>query len=258
MKNLALAFMAVIVTLGCDSDPKILDWNKTASEQKFNVGNAIVVEGLTTNNIVSYTNTNGTVTREDPFGDPSGPLHVWAATTYKDEWNEKISIKLFNPEQPNVKENPNAPLGIVICTIYNPSHNEDLRDLYRMYPKFIVQETKIDAVGRHFTPHLVTLERVYPRILHRFRFIGTIQRIGRNTFGNVSLRYVDIDVSDITVISSEQFNKLESWRMDESMQQHLTSGEEFEKELIEDIEKGKKEMERLKKEIERLENEQNR
>ena len=256
MKNLAFAFIAVLVTLGCESGPKILDWNKTSKEQKFKVGDTIVVEGLTIN-IVDYSDTNGVVIRRDPSGNPSGPLHVMAATSYKNEWNEKISIPLFNPEQLDIKENPNVPLGVVICTIYNPSHNKDLQVLYRMYPTFIVQETKINAVGRHFTPHLVNLKRVYPDILHRFRFIGTIQSIERKTIGNVSLPSIEIDVSGITVIDSEQLKKLESWRMDESMKEHLTSGKEFEKELIESIERNEKRMKWLEKKIEE-EKEQNR
>ena len=48
MKNLALVFMSIIVIIGCESGPKTLDWNKTASQQKLKVGDAIVLEGITT------------------------------------------------------------------------------------------------------------------------------------------------------------------------------------------------------------------
>ena len=253
MKNLSLMFIAVIVILGCESSPKTLDWNKTASEQKFKVGDTIVVEGITTN-IVNYKDTKGSVTE----GSTKEALFVSPADSYRIQWNEEISIPLFNPEQPDVMGNPNVPLGIVICTIYNPSHNKDLQVLYEMYPNLVVQETRKDALSRFFSPYQFKLERVHPHISHRFRFIGTIHSIGRKIIGGVSLSSVDIEVSDITVIGSEQLNKLESWRTDESIQSSWANVEEFKKEVQEDIKRLEEEKKRIAEEMENLLKEQNR
>ena len=36
---------------------------------------------------------------------------VHVPTLYRKQWGEEISIPLYNPEQPNVKENPKVPIG---------------------------------------------------------------------------------------------------------------------------------------------------
>ena len=242
MKNFALIFFVFVVVFGCESGPKVLNWNKTASEQKIKVGDTVVVEGITTN-IVNYTDYKG-------YGrgfSEEGEIAVWAAKSLRNEWDEEISIPLFNPEQSDVMENPNVPLGIVICTIYNPSHNKDLQVLYEMYPDFIVQETRMDALDRFFSTDLSNrLEHVHPHFSHRFRFIGTIHSIGRKTIKGVSLPSVDIEVSDIIVISSEQLNKLESWRTDASLRWHRVNVAEFKKEVEENMKRIEEERERIK------------
>ena len=248
MKNLASVFFIFVVAFGCDSGPKVLNWNKTASEQKFKVGDTIVVEGITSN-IVNYNDTQG-------HGSGGLFVVVSAAKSLRIKWGVEISIPLFNPEQPDITENPNAPLGIVIGTIYNPSHNKDLQVLYEMYPEFLVQEKRLDAIGRFFSPNIFDKpEYVHPHILHRFRFIGTIHSIGRKTIGRVSLSSVDIEVSDITVISSEQLNKWESWRTDPSLKRHFVDVEQFTKEVGENIKRLDEERDRVGEEIEKLQKE---
>ena len=49
MKNLALVFFVFFVAFGCESGPKVLNWNKTASEQNLQIGDTLTVEGIAYN-----------------------------------------------------------------------------------------------------------------------------------------------------------------------------------------------------------------
>ena len=261
MKNLVFVFFVFLIAFGCESEPKgpkTLDWNKTTSEQQVEVGDTIVVEGIT-DNIVDYRNSDG-FTR-DNTDEETVEIFIRVPTSYRNSWDEEISIPLFNPEQPDVTENPNVPIGIVICTIYNPSHNKDLQTIYETYPKFVVQETRIDAAGRFFgAPSFYSSsfygKYIHPLFLYRFRFTGTIRRIGRQKVERVSLHSLDIEVSDVVVISSEQLNELEDWRTDSSLESHTINVKAFRKEL-ESIQKEKERLEeKIKAEEERLLKEQ--
>ena len=249
MKNLVFVFFVFLIAFGCESEPKgpkTLDWNKTASEQQVEVGDTIVVEGIT-DNIVDYRNFDGSTT--DYTDEETVEIFIRVPTSYRNSWDEEISIPLFNPEQPDVTESPNAPIGIVICTIYNPSHNKDLQTIYERYPEFVVQETRIDAAGRALRSSSFYGKHIHPLFLHRFRFTGTIRRIGRQKVESVSLHSLDIEVSDVVVISSEQFNELEYWRTDSSLKSHTINVEEFIKELEERIESSQKKIERLEEQL---------
>ena len=248
MKNLVFVFFVFLIAFGCESEPKgpkTLDWNKTTSEQQIEVGDTIVVEGIT-DNIVDYRNFDGYA--RDSFKE-TGEIFIRVPTSSRNSWDEEISIPLFNPEQPDVTESPNIPIGIVICTIYNPSHNKDLQIIYETYPEFVVQETRIDAAGRAFRSSSFYGKHIHPLFLHRFRFTGTIRRIGRQKVERVSLHSLDIEVSDVVVISSEQLNELEDWRTDSSLKSHTINVEEFSKEVKEKLESIQKERERLEEKI---------
>ena len=248
MKNLVFVFFVFLIAFGCESEPKgpkTLDWNKTTSEQQIEVGDTIVVEGIT-DNIVDYTNSDGWT--RDRF-EETGEVYIRVPQSDRISWDEEISIRLFNPEQPDVTENPNIPIGIVICTIYNPLHNKDLQTIYETYPEFVVQETRIDAAGRVLRGSSFYGKHIHPLFLHRFRFTGTIRRIGRQKVERVSLHSLDIEVSDVVVISSEQLNELEDWRTDSSLNFHVINVEEFRKEVEEKSESIQKEIERLEEKI---------
>ena len=256
MKNLVFVFFVFLIAFGCESEsegPKTLDWNKTASEQQVEVGDTIVVEGIN-DNIVDYENFDG-FTR-DNTDEETVEIFIRVAQSYRNSWDAEISIPLFNPEQPDVTESPNVPIGIVICTIYNPSHNKDLQTVYETYPEFVVQETRIDAASRAFRDSSFYGKHIHPLFLHRFRFTGTIRRIGRQTVERVSLHSLDIEVSDVVVISSEQLNELEDWRTDSSLRSHTINVKAYRKELEEKLESIQKEKERLKEKLKRLLKEQ--
>ena len=199
MKYLALAFIALIIMSGCESGPKTLDWDKTASEQKFEVEDTIIVEGIA-KNIVEYE-----YKKRKVIGDG---VYIRPATLRATEWASQISVPLYNPEQPNVKVNPNVPIGSVICTIYNPNLNNSLLTLFEeTYPHAIKQETREEALRRsrveQYVPDYNQKITAPPNIQHRFRITGSIQNIGRKTVRGVSLQCIDITVSELTVISSE-------------------------------------------------------
>lgn len=221
MENLASVLIALIVILGCESTPKApalktLDWNKTASEQELKIGDTIIVEGLAYD-IVEYYYTNRRIFPS--LTDlPYFVVHVPCAMSKT--WNEEISIPLYNPEKPDVKENPNVPIGSVVCVIFNPKYEEDLMALPEMYPRLIRQETPKEGFSpararaalrsefnSDYTGPITLLH-----IQHRFRFTGSIRGFSRKTLRSVSLPCIDIVVSGIEVISSEPLNELEEWR----------------------------------------------
>ena len=146
MKILASVFIALIVILGCESTSKkpalkTLDWNKTAIEQELKIGDIIIVEGLAYNIVDYYLSSRRILPHfTDP---PSFAVHV--PTLYRNNWSEEIFIPLYNPEQPDVTENPNVPIGSVVCVIFNPKHEEDLMALHEMYPSSVKQETAEDS-----------------------------------------------------------------------------------------------------------------
>ena len=211
MKYLALAFIALIIMSGCESGPKTLDWDKTASEQKFEVEDTIIVEGIA-KNIVEYEYKKRKVIGDGELARP----YIRPATLRATEWTSQISVPLYNPEQPNVKVNPNVPIGSVICTIYNPNLNNSLLTLFEeTYPHVIKQETREEALRRsrveQYVPDYNQKITAPPNIQHRFRITGSIQNIGRKTVRGVSLQCIDITVSELTVISSEKLPGMWIW-----------------------------------------------
>ena len=220
MRYLALMVTTIMISLGCESTPKepkvkTLDWNKTASEQKLEVGDSIIIEGYA-HNIVDYYLSERTIYPNLEEGN----YIVHEPRIFKKRWIDKKEIALYNPEQPNVKENPNVPIGSVIFTIFNPNHEENSKDLYDMYPYWVRQETVKEAFnrGKYYVKYETQFKTDYNgkirevNIRHRFRVTGLIRSFSRKTLQGVSLRCIDIDLSNIEVISSETLSNLEIWR----------------------------------------------
>ena len=177
MKNLfsITTLIAWIFLIACGSEAPNLDWNKTAVQQNLKIGDAITVEG------VAFSS----VGRDPKIGRDSDNKLIWV----KKEWESKIHTPVYDPNEPDdVDFNPNAPIGVVICTIYNPSAYEDLSRLDDMYP-----DKSPD----------------YPELKHRIKFTGAIYSFERefvesyNDKPGIYLACVRIHVTDLDVISSQ-------------------------------------------------------
>ena len=122
MKYIAIAIMMLAV-IGCDP-VKDLDWDRTAKDQRLRIGNRVKVDGVAYGLSVYELKKNGNT---EIF---------WA----KKNWDTTLDFWVYNPDaespenDPYDPKNPNAPIGTVICTIYNPMHNEILMRLRDMYP----------------------------------------------------------------------------------------------------------------------------
>ena len=111
----------------------------------------------------------------------------------KKTWDTELDLWVYNPNDPTHKTNPlapinpNAPIGTVIGTIYNPTHNDVLKSLRDTYPDTIT-----------------ILEN--PAIKHRFEIIGRIHSFQRDivlnpddTQPDISLTAVRIHVESLTL-----------------------------------------------------------
>ena len=135
MKYFALTLFVCVVMLSCQSEtktpkeqaPKVLDWNKTSSEQNLQIGDTITVEGIAYN-LFDYKYAERSVYLDRVKSDfvVTFPRLV---RSYQDE----LSILLYNPDQPDVESNPNVPIGSVVCTVHNVQHNEHLTEGGELY-----------------------------------------------------------------------------------------------------------------------------
>ena len=108
------------------------------SEQELKVGDSIIVEGFGYD-IVEYFLSQRHIVPQ--LTEPVYICKVNVPNLLLMPWPEKLVIPFYNPEQPNVEENPNVPVGSVVCPIFNPNHIEDLKALYAMYPVKVRQKT---------------------------------------------------------------------------------------------------------------------
>lgn len=180
-----LIALAVIAS-GCDT-PHKLDWDTTAKQQGLKLGDVLQVEGLCYD-IVSYKVGEGEVNR---FIEG---YEIDELVFYRQDWKDrksKIDVDVYNPDGDGGEFNPTVPIGIVICTIYNPSFYESLDKLVDMYPE--------KAVGTRNV------------IEHHITFTGEIysfQKYELSATKNKPARYyncVRMHVQDIEVISSESY-----------------------------------------------------
>lgn len=109
----------------------------------------------------------------------------------KEQWGSKVHLSAYNPNEPDDADfDPNAPIGSVICTIYNPSYYESLNRL---------RDTSPDK----------RKSGEYTLIKHRIEFTGTIYSFERehieshNDMPDSYLPCVRIHVENLTVVSSK-------------------------------------------------------
>ena len=120
---IVIVLMLAISVTGCDP-LKELDWDRTAKEQRLRIGNQVKVDALVYNLPVYELKKNGNTEI------------IWV----KKNWDTTLDLWVYNPDaetpenDPYNPINPNAPIGTVICTLYNPMHNETLTKLRDMYP----------------------------------------------------------------------------------------------------------------------------
>ena len=218
MKYFALTLFVCIVVLGCQSEtktpkeamPKILDWNKTPSEQNLQIGDTITVKGIAYN-LYSYKYNDRAVFSKEVLEREILNVASLAAVDFSPE----MSIPLYNLDQPDVESNPNVPIGAVVCTVYNPMHNVHLKEMYKVYPYRVPLESKKEAIRRAYIkrhsdeviePNSLSLSE-HLIIQHKFEVKGTIQGFERRILRDVSLLCIDVEVSDLTVTESKKVHE---------------------------------------------------
>ena len=152
---------------------KSLDWDKTAKEQGLKNGDTITIEGLIHSRHIS----------RDYEYERDSDTDEWAYI--KQPWDAELHVPMYNL---HYREKPNVPIGVVVCTIFNPSAYEAMQ--------------KIDAMYPDKTPEP-------PYISHDIKFEGTIHSFKREIVETsskevpkLSLASVRIHVTDLEVISS--------------------------------------------------------
>ena len=178
MKNLLCitTLIAWVFLIACSSEAPNLDWSKTAAQQNLKIGDAITVEGVALS----------PVGRGVKVGWDSDNNLIWV----KKEWEPKINTSVYNPNKSDdALYDPNDPIGIVICTIYNSSAYEEL--------------SRLDEMVIDKSPD-------YPNLQHRIKFTGTIYSFQRefveynsDKIPDIYLACVRIYVSDLDVISTQ-------------------------------------------------------
>ena len=172
MKHVAIVVFVILTLTGCDP-VKELDWDTTARDQQLRIGNQVKVEGITYGlNIYEFKKTNN-------------PENI----SVKKNWGTELDFWVY-PDNSINDVNPNAPIGTVIGTIYNPMHNETLKELRDTYPD-------------------TTTIFEYPNRKHRFEITGRIHSFKRATTPDAddtkpdkSLTAVRIHVESLTHIES--------------------------------------------------------
>ena len=171
MKKITLIFVwfVIITCVGCDP-MKDLDWDRTAKAQHLRIGNRVKVDG------VAY----GLPIYE--FKKTNNPKNI----SVKKTWGTELDFWVY-PDNVVDRVDPNAPIATVIGTIYNPMHNETLKELRDTYPDTIT-----------------ILE--FPHKKHRFEIIGRIHSFKRHiapgaddTQPDISLTTVRIHVESLTL-----------------------------------------------------------
>ena len=178
MKKITLIFVwfVILTCIGCDP-VKDLDWDRTAKSQGLRIGNRVKVDGIRWG-LAIYTFNRSNLTD-----------NLW----FKETWDTELDLSIYNPDDPTHETNsmrpinPNAPIGTVICTIYNPMHNETLMRLRDTYPDTgIISEL--------------------PSMKHRFEVVGRIHSFQRDllpdaddTKPDISLTAVRIRVESLTL-----------------------------------------------------------
>ena len=170
MKHITLLLLFVVISAGCDSMKK-LDWTKRADQQGLAIGDTITVE-TTVWDLVSYT------------FEKKADSYMWTQRA----WGSELAVWGFNPDDPSYEFAANAPIGVVVCKIYNPSEDETMRFLRDLYPDTAAE---------------------YPTQSHVLRFVGRVSGLQRQKTEKMaddkpplSLRAVHLSVDSVTVIEA--------------------------------------------------------
>ena len=125
----------------------------------------------------------------------------------------EATIPLYNSNQPDVESNPDVPIGSVVCTFYNLMHNADVKKTRSSYPFIIFLESKkqarmmggLEKYDNKVLPPFDGLSLSKRLIIqHKFQVTGTVKGFERRILRGVSLKCVDFDVSDLTIIESKK------------------------------------------------------
>ena len=172
MKHITLLLLFVVIIAGCDSMKK-LDWTKRADQQGFAIGDTITVDA-TVWDLVSY------------ISEKKTDSYMWTQRA----WGSELAVWAFNPDDLSDEFDANAPIGVVVCTIYNPSQDEAMRFLRELYP---------DTAARG----------EYPTKSHVLRFVGRVSGFQRQTTPEMAdgtppmwLRAVQLSVDSVKVIEA--------------------------------------------------------
>lgn len=168
-----MRYIAIIIMLlgimGCDP-VKDLDWDQSAKEQGLRIGNRIKADGIRWG-LAIYT-----------FNRSDRTDNLW----FKKNWDTELDLSIYNPDDPTHETNPmrpinpNAPIGTVICTVYNPMHNAVLMSLRDTYPDTV-------KMGE------------FPSIKHRFEVIGRIHSFKRDVVPNPDDTMPDISLTAVRI-----------------------------------------------------------
>jgi hypothetical protein len=150
---------------------KTLDWTKRADQQGLAIGDTITVDA-TVWNLVNHSLEKKT------------DSEMWTKTP----WGSELAVWAYNPDDPSDEFDANAPIGVVVCKIYNPSQDKTMRFLRDLYPDTAAE---------------------YPTQSHVLRFVGRVSGLQRQKTEKMaddkpplSLRAVHLSVDSVTVIEA--------------------------------------------------------
>lgn len=218
MKVLVFVLCVCVIAFGCDSEMKgpqpqpqtqaqhkILDWQKTISAQNLKIGDTIKFKGIAYN-IIPYEYVPRSVGRNGVF--------KWEAYLRLDSITPVWTIPVYNPNQP-IHDNPNVSIGAIVCTVYNPFYTEDLkphrRELLDLYPSRVPLETEDEAKfwsrleyrdGKEYLFFVKDISH-HLEIEHRLEITGTIKGFERKILRYLSLRCINVEVLDISLMESK-------------------------------------------------------
>ena len=169
MRFLLVLIVVLTAVLGCgDSQPKVLDWEKTVENQGVKVGDEITVDGLVFD-VVDYL--------------PSKPDFLWKPA----DWKSELYLWAYNPDKKS-DHHPNAPIGVVVLRIFNPGYSEAMQTLRAIYP----DTSKNYPDGKW---HVIS-------VTGRVTGLSRVKTPKKKDAPAIALRAVQMDVYDVEVIDA--------------------------------------------------------
>ena len=135
--------LIAVCCFGCGDGTKNLDWERTAFGQGLEVGQVIRFDAMLYD-LHIYKIENVTDKK-----------WVWK----KRDWDTEIYLYTYNPADPTYEltqkpYNVHAPIGVVVCKVFNPVHHDGLNRVRNDYPEtgtqnnFPSRQHKIEVIGR--------------------------------------------------------------------------------------------------------------